>query len=217
MDHQHVWIDRNRLTNELGMDRNADALKKLFEIVTSFRLSRIPKSNIKSPDVQLSKISSPIDSPFRKEGARDKREDIATNLPRGEEDAPIPPGYRSVAWIRPYEAQAIKHCFKSQADHKVFDSNGEVTLECNFFPNDAFEVRKFKSNVQVVRINGENRRVIGWIRLEEASAIIQANETRRDVEFSHIRAGRGGLIQFFPEHLEVSRKYRSTTRLLRKD
>ena len=32
-----------------------------------------------------------------------------------------------------------------------------------------------------------------------------------------VKAGNGGLIQFFPEHLEVAKKYRSTTRLLRKD
>jgi hypothetical protein len=32
-----------------------------------------------------------------------------------------------------------------------------------------------------------------------------------------VKAGNGGLIQFFPEHLEVVKKYRSTTRLLRKE
>ena len=52
---------------------------------------------------------------------------------------------------------------------------------------------------------------------EEAKAIIEANENRADVEFGHVKAGNGGLIQFFPEHLEVAKKYRSTTRLLRKD
>jgi len=81
----------------------------------------------------------------------------------------------------------------------------------------AFEVRKFKSNVQAIRINGQNRRVVGWIRREEAKAVIEAEDKRADVEFGHIKAGNGGLIQFFPEHLEVAKKYRSTTRLLRKE
>ena len=52
---------------------------------------------------------------------------------------------------------------------------------------------------------------------EEAKAVIEADEKRADVEFGHIKAGNGGLIQFFPEHLEVAKKYRSTTRLLRKE
>ena len=90
-------------------------------------------------------------------------------------------------------------------------------FECLYFNDDAFEVRKFKSNVQAVRINGQNRRVVGWIRREEAKAVIEADEKRADVEFGHIKAGNGGLIQFFPEHLEVVKKYRSTTRLLRKE
>jgi hypothetical protein len=68
-----------------------------------------------------------------------------------------------------------------------------------------------------VRINGQNRRVVGWIRREEAKAIIESEEARADVEFGHVKAGNGGLIQFFPEHLEVVKKYRSSTRLLRKE
>jgi hypothetical protein len=140
-----------------------------------------------------------------------------TSIQKGEDDGAIPPVYRSVAWIKLYEANAIKYAFETKKNHTIKDDSGNVIFECIYFPDSAFEVRKFKSNVQAVRIKGENRRVIGWIRREEAKAVIEANDKRIDVEFGHIKAGNGGLIQFFPEHLEVAKKYRSTTRLLRKE
>lgn len=217
MEHQHVLIDRHRLIIESGIDKVAKSISLLIETLISQKLPNIPRSVFKNIEENSNKQSDIGSIPFQNKRKEVQSTESKSLLARGEEDAPIPLGFRSVAWIRSYEAEAIKHCFNIKADHKVYNSNDQLVLECHYFPNESFEVRKFKSNVQVVRVNGENRRVIGWIRLEEASAIIQASESRKDVEFFHVRAGRGGLVQFFHEDLEVARKYRSTTRLLRKD
>ena len=136
---------------------------------------------------------------------------------RGNEDAPIPKGYRSISWIRFYEAEAIVHAYKSKSNYELKSDSMDVVLKCHFFPDDSEERRKFKANVQAIRVNNQNQRVIGWIRLEEARAVVEANRLEKDVEFSHLKFGNGGKVQFFAEHLDVAKKYRSTTRLLRKD
>ena len=136
---------------------------------------------------------------------------------RGSEDAPIPKGYRSISWIRFYEAEAIVHAYKSKADFELKSDSLALVLKCLYFPDDSDERRKFKANVQAIRINNQNQRVIGWIRLEEARAVVEANHLRKDVDFVHLKFGNGGKVQYFPEELEVAKKYRSTTRLLRAD
>ena len=136
---------------------------------------------------------------------------------RGSEDAPIPKGYRSISWIRYYEAEAIIHAYKSKADFELRSDSLAPVLKCLYFPDDSDERRKFKANVQAIRINNQNQRVIGWIRLEEARAVVEANHLRKDVDFVHLKFGNGGKVQYFSEELEVAKKYRSTTRLLRAD
>jgi hypothetical protein len=136
---------------------------------------------------------------------------------RGSEDAPVPKGYRSISWIRYYEAEAIVHAYKSKADFELKSDSLAPVLKCLYFPDDSDERRKFKANVQAIRINNQNQRVIGWIRLEEARAVVEANHLRKDVDFVHLKFGNGGKVQYFPEELEVAKKYRSTTRLLRAD
>ena len=136
---------------------------------------------------------------------------------RGNEDAPIPKGYRSISWIRYYEAEAIIHAYKSKSDFELKSDSLVPVLKCFYFPDESEERRKFKANVQAIRINNQNQRVIGWIRLEEARAVVEANQLRKDVDFVHLKFGNGGKVQYFPEELEVAKKYRSTTRLLRSD
>jgi hypothetical protein len=225
LEQQHVLTDRYKLISNIGIDIIADSFGKLLRV--SSKMSEV-QDNV---ELKLSKVAANIktlenlDSPFKKAPGKpfpaklqtSASDLVDTTLKKGEEDGAIPPGYRSVAWIRQYEAHAIKHSFEIKSDHKIKNDSGDVVFECLYFADDSFEVRKFKSNVQAVRINGQNRRVVGWIRREEAKAVIEADENRADVEFGHIKAGNGGLIQFFPEHLEVAKKYRSTTRLLRKD
>ncbi len=141
---------------------------------------------------------------------------LTKNL-RGSEDAPIPSGYRSISWIRFYEAEAIIHAYKSKSDFELRSDDSALVLKCLYFPDDSEERRKFKANVQAIRVNNQNQRVIGWIRLEEARAVVEANKLRKDIDFSHLKFGNGGKVQFFAEDLDVARKYRSTTRLLRAD
>ncbi len=141
---------------------------------------------------------------------------ISKNL-RGNEDAPIPSGYRSISWIRFYEAEAIIHSYKSKSDFELRSDDAALVLKCFYFPDDSEERRKFKANVQAIRVNNQNQRVIGWIRLEEARAVVEASKLRKDIDFSHLKFGNGGKVQFFAEDLDVARKYRSTTRLLRAD
>ena len=217
LEQQHVLADRSKLFNDIGIDIISESFGNLLQNESK----SVQKSTMGK--VKLGKINSNIktfenlDSPFKKASQQKEILDTEISIQKGEDDGAIPPGYRSVAWIRPYEAHAIKHAFETKSNHKIKNDSGNVIFECIYFPDSSFEVRKFKSNVQAIRINGENRRVVGWIRREEAKAVIEASEKRVDVEFGHIKAGNGGLIQFFPEHLEVVKKYRSTTRLLRKD
>jgi hypothetical protein len=217
LEQQHVLTDRYKLISNIGVDIIADSFGKLLR--GSGKMSErqsAPNATSKKLIANI-KVLENLDSPFKKNAPNTKPEAVDTTLNKGEDDGAIPPGYRSVAWVRPYEARAIKHSFETKSDHKVRNDSGDVIFECLYFNDDAFEVRKFKSNVQAVRINGQNRRVVGWIRREEAKAIIESEEARADVEFGHVKAGNGGLIQFFPEHLEVVKKYRSSTRLLRKE
>lgn len=201
---QHVFIDRYALMKDVGLDLISIGFANLIAMFGGVSASQLENSKLKN----------------QKSPNRNHKRAIAEEseiLRRGEDDAPIPKGFRSVSWIRVYEAHAVKFSHDNQKDHTIRNSEGQVVLECKYFENDSFEVRKFKANVQAVRVNGENRRVIGWIRPEEARAVILAEKEQRDVDFSHIRAGKGGMVQYFPEHLEVARKYRSTTRLLRRD
>lgn len=217
LEQQHILTDRYELISNIGVDIIAESFGKLLRMSSKMSAVeetvriKLNKAGVKNKTLEDS------DSPFKKKFMDSKSEVVDTSLKKGEDDGAIPPGYRSVAWIRQYEAHAIKYSFETKGDHKIKNDSGEIIFECLYFKDDSYEVRKFKSNVQAVRTNGQNRRVVGWIRREEAKAIIEAHENRADVEFGHVKAGNGGLIQFFPEHLEVAKKYRSTTRLLRKD
>lgn len=225
LEQQHILSDRYKLISNIGVDVIAGGFGQFIRVASKMsEVQSTPKVKLNKPTVNF-KTSENMNSPFKKLPGKpfpeklqtSASEVVGTTLDKGEDEGAIPPGYRSVAWVRPYEARAIKHSFETKSDHKVKSNSGEVIFECLYFNDDAFEVRKFKSNVQAIRINGENRRVVGWIRREEAKAVIEADEKRTDVEFGHIKAGNGGLIQFFPEHLEVVKKFRSTTRLLRKE
>lgn len=225
LEQQHVLTDRYKLISNIGVDVIAHSLGKLLRIASKMSGSQSESKSKYNKIETKTKTLENLDSLVKKVPGKpfpailqtSASNLVDTTLKKGEEDGAIPPGYRSVAWVRPYEARAIKHSFETKSDHKVQNDSGDVIFECLYFNDDAFEVRKFKSNVQAIRINGQNRRVVGWIRREEAKAVIEADEKRADVEFGHIKAGNGGLIQFFPEHLEVVKKYRSTTRLLRKE
>jgi len=191
MEHQALMSDRFKTMNETGIDKVSKNFSNFLSVM------RISEGMTSSPDYQ---------NDFE-----------VGDVPKGASDAPIPPGYRSIAWIRAYEADALIYCYKNKKNFELKNSSEEVIFRCLYFEDISEEYRKFKANVQAIRITGENHRVIGWIRQEEARAILESDKSRSDVDFAHIKIGNGGLVQFFGEDLEVAKKYRSTTRLLRKD
>jgi len=131
-------------------------------------------------------------------------------------DVPVPEGYRSVAWIREYEAELVVSAYKARQSFELKNDAGLPIFRATYFADSTPESVKFKANVQAVRVRKNGVRVVGWIRHEEARAVLDANRDGRDIEFFHVKHGHGGLVQFFPEASEAARTYLSTTRLLRK-
>ncbi len=196
---QGYLADKYRFISEVGLEKySADALStlKFSKVLFGGRSIEIEGTNQSSPP-----------TPFA----------VMSKMVRGNEDAPIPNGYRSISWVRYYEAEAIIHAYKSKSDFELKSDAMAVVLKCLYFPDDSDERRKFKANVQAIRVNNQNQRVIGWIRLEEARAVVESNRLRKDVDFAHLKFGNGGKVQFFSEELDIAKKYRSTTRLLRAD
>jgi len=127
----------------------------------------------------------------------------------------VPEGYRNIGWIRDYEAEAIADAYKSSKSVSVL-SNGKSIFLAEFV-DDEIQVQKYRASVNALRIrpNG-NRKGVGWIRLEEAEAIIKATISQSNVEFQHKKFGKGGIVEFFSSESREAITYRSTTRLLRK-
>lgn len=191
MSDQALMADRYKSMYENGIDRTSQLFRNFSQNLASIVTARLVPGNLAQFEVG--------------------------EVQKGANDAPIPSGFRSISWIRGYEADAVLYSHKSKKNYELKNSEGEAIFKCYYFIDDSEEVRKFKANVQAVRVNNSNQRVIGWIRPEEAKAILEAIRIRSDVDFQHVRSGNGGKVQFFNEDFEVAKKYRSTTRLLRKD
>jgi hypothetical protein len=129
----------------------------------------------------------------------------------------VPDGYRNVSWIRLYEARAVQEAFNQKRTIEVSDQQSRLVFRAEYFGDDTAEARKWKSNVCAVRIRKSgNSRTIGWIRREEARAVIQADEEKTSIEFRHVHAGNGGLVEYFEPTSATAQKYLSSTRLLRR-
>ena len=134
----------------------------------------------------------------------------------GDDNVPIPSGYKSVGWIKPEEAAAVLETFENKAGVEVLSSSGSGFKTTYHEPRSP-EARKYHSCVQLERVK---RAAVGrrfWIRKEEADAISESVTIRRDVNFAHLHFGNGGQVQFFDEAHPAAKKYRSITRLLRKN
>ena len=130
---------------------------------------------------------------------------------------PIPDGYKNVGWLRLHEAQAIEKAYKLEKDISVETTSGKIVFRAQFFPSSSKEAQKYYANVKAIRIKKLGQEgVVGWIRPEEAQAVIKANEDETGLDFDHAIYGKGGKVQYFsPESIEA-KTFRSTTRLLRK-
>lgn len=126
---------------------------------------------------------------------------------------PVPAGYKTVGWIKLSEAQAIAATFEGNANQSCYDKNGKEILETIWHPDGDPMVKKYHSNCEVIRKKSGKRM---WVRLEEAQAVIEANQLESSVDFRHIDFGGGGLAEFFPSTHPAAKKFRSNVRLLRK-
>jgi len=201
MSQQGLMLDKFNLIEDDGIEKYSLESMKTLNVLKIF-LGGVDEST---------RISGTVDN---------SKKSLSGILPRelrGQDEAPIPKGFRSIAWIRFYEAEAIMHSYKTKSNFELKSESQTILLKCNYFPDDSEERRKFKANVQAIRVNNQNQRVIGWIRQEEARAVIEAEKSGNDVDFSHLKFGNGGKVQYFSPELDVAKKYRSTTRLLRKD
>ena len=134
----------------------------------------------------------------------------------GEVSVPVPDGYKSVAWVRPYEAEAIIESIVRKRGVEIRDEKGELVLTCRYVSPDSSEAKKFHSCCQVVRFRARGPRVLGWIREEEARAILEAIQRKETVEFKHKEYGMGGRVEFYDPEGPAARTFLSPTRLLRK-
>jgi len=150
------------------------------------------------------------------------RADAGNSFKKGTETAAsdhgeqAPEGYRTVSWIREYEAELILSSYTNERGFSLRSDDGVVFFETEFYSLDSQEAQKFKAQVLAIRIRKSGKRNVGWIRREEARAVLDAYQSQKDISFLHTSFGRGGLVQFFSEDSPVATKYRSQTRLLRK-
>jgi hypothetical protein len=131
-----------------------------------------------------------------------------------EETSALPVGFKLVAWLKYFEAEAIIECYKTEQNISVGGVSGNSNFEATFFPDNHPDSVKYHANCQVARGSRGWRK---WIRLEEAQAIIEANLSKKDVEFAHLKYGNGGLVRYFPPTHPDAKRFRSTTMLLRRN
>lgn len=130
---------------------------------------------------------------------------------------PVPDGYKNVAWLKSDEAYTIERAYQLEKDIALQTKSGEIIFKAAYYPPSSKDAQKYYANVKASRVRALGTiRVLGWIRLEEATAVIKANKTRSDLFFDHINHGKGGKIEYFsPDSIEA-KTFKSTTRLLRK-
>jgi len=132
-------------------------------------------------------------------------------------DVPIPEGFRTVSWIRQHEAELIVSSYDNERPFTLTADDGSPVFETQFFPADSPEAKRFKAQVLGVRHRRNGTRNLGWIRREEAKAVLRAYDEQRTVDFLHTSFGRGGRVEFFGADSEAAQTYRSQTRLLRRN
>lgn len=128
----------------------------------------------------------------------------------------VPDGYRSVAWLREPEAAGVLKALQLRRDIEVPALNGNIPSLVRYFTPESVQARKYHARTLVVRQRKTGDRWVGWIREYEARAVLQAVARETDVEVRNETGKHIGLIRYYPPGSEVAKKYRSTTRLLRR-
>ncbi|SCG67761.1 AAA domain-containing protein [Micromonospora coxensis] len=131
-----------------------------------------------------------------------------------EPEPPVPAGYDSLAWLRPYEAQAAITSYQQRCDIPI-RHDGKVLGWARFHPGTSAEARAHRANIRVDRTGPDGVEVVCWVHQNEAKAVIQAASRRRNVPWEVPQGGRGGLVQYFSPTSPAAVRHRSVTRLLR--
>ncbi|MGH3931570.1 MAG: AAA domain-containing protein [Pseudonocardiaceae bacterium] len=131
-------------------------------------------------------------------------------------DAVLPDGYRGLAWLREHEAAGVLKALQLRCDVEVPALNGNIPSLIRYFPPGSVQARKYHACTLVVRHRSAGDRWVGWIREYEAHAVLQAVAMETDVEVRNETGKHVGLIRYYPPGSDIAKKYRSTTRLLRR-
>lgn len=161
--------------------------------------------------------SWPVEEEVKKQNLKlTQKSAKSTNSIDESTDAFAPKGFRHVGWLREEEAKAILEAYEQRKSQDIFNSQGQKKGEARYFADETPEAIKYKSNVHLVRLRKSGERWVGWIRLEEAQAILQALASKSNVTFGHKDFGKGGEVQYYPEESEMAKRFLSQTRLLRR-
>ncbi|SCL53627.1 Part of AAA domain-containing protein [Micromonospora citrea] len=131
-----------------------------------------------------------------------------------EPEPPVPAGYDSLAWLRPYEAQAAITSYQQRSDIPI-RHDGKVLGWARFHPGTSAEARTHRANIRIDRTGPDGPEVVCWVHQNEAKAVIQAASRRRNIFWEVPHGGRGGLVQYFSPTSPAAVRHRSVTRLLR--
>lgn len=194
LNDQHALLDR--LVNLKETGRFNEAAARVAEQLSTTRSTVLDPANLPRP----------------KRGSKS----AGSSSGKPTVDVPVPEGYRSVAWLRPHEAEVTLEAYRTQATVTRTTSDGALLARAEWYPPGSSESLLYRAEVRLVRGRGTGEKTVGWIREEEAEAVVEASLRRQDVEFVHRTVGRGGLVEYFAPGSPAAEKYRSPTRLLRR-
>ncbi|GGR73265.1 hypothetical protein GCM10010169_16600 [Micromonospora fulviviridis] len=129
-------------------------------------------------------------------------------------DPPVPAGYVSFAWLRPYEARAAITSYQNRCDIPI-RHDGKVLGWARFHPGTSPEARAHRANIRIDRAGPDGPEEVCWVHQNEAKAVIQAASWRQDIRWEVPQGSRGGLVQYFSPTSPAALRHRSVTRLLR--
>jgi hypothetical protein len=144
----------------------------------------------------------------------------ATALEETDEDEPstrwvqVPEGYRSVAWVRPHEAEAVLQAYANREDVPIREHHKLIGW-ARYHADDSEKTRIFRANVMLERSSAGGARFVCWLRESEAKALLQAVAQQAGVPIGEHGRGWIGHVEYYPPQSEEARRFRSPTRLLR--
>ncbi|MFI1996073.1 AAA domain-containing protein [Actinoplanes sp. NPDC020271] len=128
---------------------------------------------------------------------------------------PVPEGFRSVAWVRPSEAEAAIRAYQTKVDAPVRE-NGKVVGWIRYYSDNSPDAIKYRANALLERASPSGARFICWLRESEAESLVRASHIRAGVPVVEFRRGAIGHVEYYSPATAEAIRFRSVTRLLRK-